>query len=445
MSIITNKWQAREGGFGCAIASLTVEFDLVDAKGRKIGAVADVHRNYRRVYALGHEESTTDLGTFSYSIQSTRNGAGFGALPRWTGKFATVEEAQAAALKALDRSRKSQARKHGATVEEAKAAKAEQIAKRKAKVAAWLADYDARMAKRQAAAVAPAPVEAPVAPVVEVAPVEAPAAVEAAPVEVAPVASPECECGSLFAEVSAAGSFCALCGRPFAGGFPMAPVDTAPVVPLFSDAPVAGVTMPTAADLLAGCLEAAYPDRGAPAEWTVPEVARFRGFRDPDGALRFRRVEPAPVEAPAAPAEAPRVLEEQAPAFATRCGACGRTFSEPAAPGEDFAAPGYACGTCGRRFVAGAEDETLLETYARLVHFATCHYVDHVNGWSRFVNRYTFETFAAEARRAGLRTFEELLAHFRRLLREQLVEEDRRALVRAMSGRHYDPDANLAE
>lgn len=233
----TINWQAN-GSDGSEVSDV-IDFGLVDAKGRAIGTCLFVQPNLRRRYADG-TWTCTALGTFSYSIQSTRNGGLFGGIPKDEGDFATIGEAKAAAEKAVERSRKAQARKHGATVEEAKAKKAEQSAKRAAKTAAWLADYEARKAQREAASAAP--VEA------------APVAVEAPDVEAAPV-----EAAEVAIEVE---------------------VD--------------------------------------------PEVARFRGFRGPDGELRFRKVEPAPVELP-------------------RCRNCGVAF-DPAV--EGVADVFVACGSC---------------------------------------------------------------------------------------------------
>lgn len=232
----TTNWQAK--GNDGSEASEVIDFGLVDASGRRVGARLFVQPNTRGEYVDGVWFSVA-LGSFSYSIQTTRNGALFGPLPRHTGKFATVAEAKAAAELAVERSRKAQARKYGTTVEESRAAKAVQSEKRREKVAAWLADYEARNAQ-------PAVVAAPVAPVVEAAPV----AVEAAPVATVS----KLDAAHAFVEAEAA----RVLGR------------LRHVEPAVEAAP-----------------EAAPVD---------VDAARFRGYRDPDGALRFRRVNAAPSE-----------------------------------------------------------------------------------------------------------------------------------------------------
>lgn len=207
----TTNWHTRENG---EETSEVIDFGLVDVKGRRIGTKLDVQPNNRWELVDG-EWTRFPAGTFSYAIQGTRNGVRFGGIPRHTGDFATIAEAKAAAELAAERSRKAQARKFGATVEEAWSKQAIQAEKAAAKSAAWWA---ARAATQAPAA--PAIVEAPA---VEGLKIEVEIEVdqeitrfrgyrgpdgelrfrkvEAAPVEVAPVAKelPRCRnCGVTF-------------------------------------------------------------------------------------------------------------------------------------------------------------------------------------------------------------------------------------------------------
>lgn len=98
------------------VAELHADFALRDSRNRSIGCLVTIENNTAGRYTILDRvtrQVRPRLG-FSYCLHGTRDGMTFGACRNANGEFATIEEAQAAAIQAVARSHKAQAKKYTA-------------------------------------------------------------------------------------------------------------------------------------------------------------------------------------------------------------------------------------------------------------------------------------------------------------------------------------------